>query len=167
MRKGILSSLIFISACTLITLQSCNKSDSLGIDNDRVVRTPYGFYAAASDGSLIHSNDGLSFSNIFPPDGFPTDLLLVAGENLMMLKENLHLSQTNGRNFNPVLNSVKKFPWNSMAFVTEAHSQRIYITTETEKGVSFSEDDGLTWVEEEAFVENLPTYFNISSFAEL
>lgn len=140
----------------------CKKDNGLGVDNDRVIRTPYSLYATNIEGTLVNSTDGTTFNSIFPPDGYAPHLLLTAGPNLLMLKENLHLSENDGRNFNPVYRAVRKFPWQSMAHYAEPHG-RIYITSTEGAGVAFSADQGLTWEVDSL----LSGSAEISSFASL
>ncbi len=110
MQKGFLPSILLASLISLTALQGCKKESALGIDNDKVVKTPYSLYAANSEGWLINTNDGEHYNSIFPPDGYAPRSIITAGENLLFLKENLHMSQNNGKNFNPVFTTVNKFP---------------------------------------------------------
>lgn len=168
MQKGILPS-IFTSALLLcIALMGCKKENSLGIDNDQVIKTPYSLYMADSSGAVVHTNDGVHFGDLFPPDGYSPTLLLVSGDNLMMMKDNLHLSVNGSHNFNPVYLHANKFPWQTMAYDYPEH-ERIYITSLEEKGISFSNDHGLTWQSDTDWVNDneLPASFEISSFSGL
>lgn len=166
MKKGYIPAIIFISCITIAALQGCKKESTIGIDNDSVVKTPYSLYAANVDGAIINSTDGTYFMSIFPPDGYPTKLILSSGSNLMILKENLHLSENNGKNFNPVYLHVNPFPWQTMAY-DFPNQNRVYITSKLGRGVAYSEDNGKTWQEEEAWDDNLPPDFVISSFSGL
>lgn len=167
MKKGFIPSLLFCSFIAFTFLQGCNKKDSaLGIDNNQVIKIPYSFYAANSEGKLINSTDGAHFNTIFPPDGYAPQLILTSGPNLLFLKDNLHLSENNGRNFNPVYNKVNKFPWQSMALDFQMQN-RIYITSTENKGIAFSDDHGKTWMNDTLWDDNLPPSFIISSFAGL
>lgn len=166
MRKGFLPVLTCGLLLSMGVWSGCKKDSGLGIDNDRVIRTPYSLFAANMVGALVTTTNGTTFNSVFPPDGYIPHLLLTAGPNLLMLKENLHLSENDGRNFNPVYESVRKFPWQSMATYFEPHS-RIYITSEKDKGVAFSADQGKTWEKDSLFSNDLPSGFEISSFAGL
>lgn len=166
MQKRFLPSVLLASFISLVALQGCKKENGLGLDNDKVVKTPYSLYAANSEGWLINSTDGERYSSIFPPDGYAPNLIITSGENLLFLKENLHLSENNGKNFNPVFSNVKKFPWQTMAYDFLNH-KRIYITSNTAKGVSYSDDNGKTWLEDTNWEVNLPPSFEISSFSGL
>ncbi len=166
MQKGLLPSVLFASLISLVALQGCKKESTLGIDNDKVVKTPYSLYAANDEGWLINTNDGETYSSIFPPDGYPPRLIITSGNNLLFLKDNLHLSANNGKNFNPVFTNVKKFPWQTMAYDFPGHKM-LYITSNTEKGISLSKDNGKTWEEDMAWEPNIPPVFDISSFSGL
>lgn len=166
MQKRFLPSVLLASFISLVALQGCKKENGLGVDNDKVVKTPYSLYVANSEGWLINSTDGERYSSIFPPDGYAPNLIITSGKNLLFLKENLHLSENNGKNFNPVFSNVKKFPWQTMAYDFLNH-KRIYITSNTAKGISYSDDNGKTWVEDTNWEVNLPPSFEISSFSGL
>ncbi|MFT4061150.1 MAG: hypothetical protein QM642_02200 [Edaphocola sp.] len=166
MKKGLLPSVIFASFATLFAIQGCKKESSVGIDNDQVVKTPYGLYAANDEGWLINSTDGETFNSIFPPDGYAPRLIVTSGDNLLMLKANLHMSTNNGRNFNPVFTNVRFFDWQTMAYNSLQH-QRLYITSNTYRGISISDDNGATWAADTAWESNIPPIFTISSFSGL
>jgi hypothetical protein len=166
MQKGFIASILFTGLVALTVLQGCKKESALGIDNDKVIKTPYSLYAANKDGWLIHTNDGEHYTNIFPPDGYAPGQIATSGNNLLLLKKNLHLSENNGKNFNPVFYSARQFPWQNMIYDCRAHN-RLYISSTTGRGVSFSSDHGLTWVDDEAWEEGLPAGFEVSSFSSL
>ncbi|WP_118953447.1 WD40/YVTN/BNR-like repeat-containing protein [Taibaiella helva] len=166
MQKGFLPSVLLASAVALVTLQGCKKDNGIGVDNDKVVKTPYSLYVADDKGWLVNSSDGTTFSSIFPPDGFAPNLILTSRTNLLMLKQNLHLSANNGKNFNPVFSDVKHFPWQTMAYDFPGQNT-VFICSNTERGISISKDNGKTWQEDRAWEDNPPPVFNISSFSGL
>lgn len=166
MKKGFLPSVLLASFISLVAFQGCKKESDIGIDNDKVVKTPYSLYVANDEGWLINSNDGETYSSIFPPDGYAPNLIVTSGNNLLFLKVNLHMSTNNGKNFNPVFTNVKKFPWQTMAYDFSSH-KKIYITSNTSKGISYSDNNGKTWQEDMAWEPNIPPVFNISSFSGL
>lgn len=166
MNKRYLSSVLLLTCLAFTTFQSCKKESALGIDNDKVVKIPFSLYAANSDGALISSTDGDNYVDIFPPDGYPTKLIFTAGPNLLFLKANLHCSDNDGQNFNPVNTQVKIFPWQSMAYYFKNHG-KAYISSNLGKGIAVSEDNGKTWKADEAWAPNPPPSFEVSSFAGL
>jgi hypothetical protein len=166
MKKGFIPSVIFVSCLAVTGFLGCKKESTLGIDNDSVVKTPYSLYAANSDGALINSTDGTNFMMIFPPDGYKTRLILTSGSNLMILKENLHLSENEGHDFNPVYNRVNPFPWQTMAY-NSVYQNRVYIASKDGNGIAYSADSGKTWQLDDAWDDNLPPEFEISSFSGL
>lgn len=166
MHKGFLPSVLLASLVALTVLPGCKKDSALGIDNDKVVKTPYSLYVANNEGWLINSTDGETYSSIFPPDGYAPNLILTSGDNLLFLKENLHMSANNGKNFNPVYRSVRKFPWQTMAY-NALNQGRVYITSKIGKGIAVSSDNGKTWQEDLAWEPNVPPSFEISSFSGL
>jgi len=166
MQKGFLPSMMFCALAALTAFQSCKKESALGIDNDRVIKIPYSFYAADSAGRLINSTDGAHFFTIFPPDGYAPQLILTSGPNLLIVKQNLHMSENDGRNFNVVYSQLRKFPWQTMAYDFPLQN-RIYITSQEGKGISFSDDHGKTWQVDSLWDNNVPSEFEISSFSGL
>lgn len=166
MKKGFLPSVLLASFISLFALQGCKKDSAIGIDNDKVVKTPYSLYVANDEGWLINSTDGETYSSIFPPDGYAPSLIVTSGSNLLFLKENLHMSANNGKNFNPVFFNAKKFPWQTMAYDFPSH-KNIYITSTLGRGISMSKDNGKTWAEDLAWEPNIPPVFDISSFSGL
>lgn len=167
MKKGILPSILTSVLLIGIVLSGCKKENSLGIDNDRVIKTPYSLFAADSSGAIITTTDGTHYASVFPPDGYSANLLLLSGKNLMMVKDNLHLSTNSGRDFNPVYKQVNKFPWQSMAYDFPEQG-RVYISSTAERGIAYSEDNGLTWATDTFWKkDSLPVSFEISSFAGL
>lgn len=167
MKKGFLPTVLLGSLVTLVAFQGCKKDSAIGIDNDKVVKTPYSLYVANDEGWLINSNDGETYSSIFPPDGYAPSLIVTSGNNLLFLKDNLHMSSNNGKNFNPVFTTVRKFPWQTMAYDFRSHS-KLYITSNSAaKGISYSEDNGKTWKEDMSWEPNIPPVFTISSFSGL
>lgn len=166
MKKGFLPIVLFASFLSLVALPGCKKESSIGIDNDQVVKTPYSLYVANNEGWLLNSNDGQTYSSIFPPDGYPPSLILTSGNNLLFLKDNLHLSTNNGKNFNPVYTTVRKFPWQTMAYDAR-YQGLVYITSENGNGVAVSKDNGVSWADDINWAPNNPPGFEISSFAGL
>lgn len=166
MKKGFLPAVLFASFLSFVSLQGCKKESSIGIDNDKVVKTPYSLYVADNNGWLLNSTDGETYSSIFPPDGYPPSLIITSGNNVLMLKNNLHMSTNNGKNFNPVYTNVKKFPWQTMAY-NSYQQNLIFITSQTGRGVAISKDNGKTWEDDMAWDANVPPIFEISSFSGL
>lgn len=151
----------------LAGIYSCEKSDSLGEDNNKVVRTPYGLYLGAEDGSIVHTTDGIAFHIVFPPDGYAATQLLAFQDDLFMIKSNVHKSNNQGRSFNPKYSSQETYPWQSMIHGSYKHG-RIYLASKEGRGIVYSTDNGESWeIEEELLPDNLPPNYRVSSFAEL
>jgi hypothetical protein len=166
MKKGFLPTVLFASFLSLLALPGCKKESTVGIDNDQVVKTPYSLYVANSAGWLLNSNDGQTYSSIFPPDGYAPSLILTSGSNLLFLKDNLHLSTNNGKNFNPVYTLTNKFPWQSMAYDAK-YQGVVYIASKSGNGIAISKDNGAHWADDVNWAPNNPPVFEISSFAGL
>ncbi len=135
-------------------LPGCRKEN--GIDNNNVVKRPYSLYFADMHGSLYNTStgEGESFDLVFPPDGYNPRAILVSGPNLLWVKRNVHLSENNGVNFNPVDSSVTQLaPWQSLILRVPGHN-RIYLCAGLVFGLKMSEDNGKTW--------HVDTLWNIS-----
>ena len=163
MQKGLLQKIYLAGTAALMLLTSCNKEADF--DNGTAIRTPYSLYAGSEDGMIIHSTDGESFKFVFPSDGYGPTQIAASGQNLLIIKDNLHLSTNDGQSFNPVLRTLRKFNWQSMIY-NHAPFNQIYVTTSEGKGVKVSKDNGLTW-ENDIFNPALPSLFQVSSFAGL
>lgn len=165
MHKRLLrSSFALIIGCSLFTVQSCKKENNLGTDNDKVIKTPYNLYAATDEGWMLNTNDGQQYNSIFPADGYAPGAIVTSGANLLFIKNNLHLSENNGKNFNPVFYTVRHQPWQEM--IVDAPKQgRMYVASTVGKGIAFSEDKGKTWEEDLKWSTLLPSKFTITSFA--
>lgn len=163
MKKGLLRSFLFLGFAGMFSLQGCIKEPLL--ENNSVVKFPYSLYASKEDGTLIHTNNGEHFNMVFPPDGFPPRQIVIAGNNLLIAKENLHMSNNEGKSFNPVLTNLRNFPWGNAVFHSTSHNST-FAPTVGGNGVSISNDFGATW-QEDVFEENTPQLKEIGSFAQL
>lgn len=124
-------------------LQACRKEN--GIDNNNVVKRPYSLYFADEQGSLYNTSSGDGYDLVFPPDGYQPRAILVSGPNLLWVKQNVHLSENNGSNFNPVDSSVTELaPWQPVILRVPAQG-RIYLCGSIIYGIRYSEDNGITW----------------------
>lgn len=167
MRKATWTTILSGFMCACLLFSACHKDNTLGIDNDKVIKIPYSLYAADQGGSIINTNDGSTFRQMFPPDGFNNTKVLSSGDYLLVIKQNLHMSTNNGKNLNVVYSNVNHFPWASMAYDYPTYN-RVYVTSTQGRGIAYSEDHGETWELDNLWdEENLPPYFSISSFAGL
>lgn len=157
---------IALSVGILAGITSCEKWDTLGEDNNKVVRTPYGLYMGAEDGSIIHTTNGIDFHPVFPPDQYPAKQIHAYNDNLFIIKAQLHKSDNQGRTFNPKYEDMGDYPWSSMIMGSLSHN-RLYLASRLGKGIVYSEDNGETWHTDEGFPEDLPSNYKISSYAEL
>src|SRR5690606_17055033 len=96
--------------------QSCKKSN--GIDNNSVIKKPYALYVGANSGDLLNTNDGEKYKTIFAADKYPYRAIVTSGENIVFVKANVHVSENNGRNFNPTYTGFATpsyiAPWQQM-----------------------------------------------------
>lgn len=148
---------------SIMLFQGCKKEDTLGIDNDKIIRTPYSLFAGTDQGWLVKTNDAERYTAVFPSDGYAAAALLTCKTNLLFVKNNVHLSENDGQNFNPVFYKVRRQPWQEM-IVNAEQQGRIYITSTEGRGISYSEDTGKTWVRDDNWEENPPPNTEVTSF---
>ncbi len=161
------SLLLSASAAVLLTaagLGGCRKEN--GIDNNQVISRPYGVYFSDSSGALYSTTDGENISLVFPPDGALARTLVTAGKNIVWVKNNLFLSDDNGRNFNPRYFSVPPgVAWQSMALTVPSHD-RVYVASTDGRGVALSNDTGRTWRADNLFDSTTVEPVGLSSFTQ-
>lgn len=89
---------LFLFVVSLALLGSgCKKYNQ--IDNSGTVKTPYTLFMGGFYGALHKTNDGLYFNNLFPTDNSCVRQIIVADSNILYLKENLYVSQNEGKSF--------------------------------------------------------------------
>lgn len=159
--------LTFVALIGALCFQSCRKEN--GIDNNNVIRTPYTLYYGDSEGGVEHTNDGATYKRVFPFDGIPVRALTTSGNNVLFVKVNTHLSENDGRNFNPTNFSTTQLTnFQSIILDVPSHN-RLYLCTNPAigRGLQYSGDHGKTWQLDNNF--NLPdtTYIQPSSLVQL
>lgn len=157
--------LLFTAIAGTLVGSGCRKEN--GIDNNNVIRTPYGVYFSDKLGALYGTNDGKSYKTVFPTDGYTPRAICTSGPNILWVKANLHVSADNGLNFNPARINSSSFvtPPPGLRFssmMLDVPKQgRVYVATSTSStGVAVSPDNGLTWQ-----TENIPG--PVQSFTQL
>ncbi len=148
MRYGKCYSSFLLLLVAGLVASSCTKSD--GIDNNKVIRTPYTVFYGEKVGTITKTNDGISYEDIFTPDGVPARAIAVSGENIVFIKSFLRYSTNNGLNFNqPVpgqaIPSVNpNAHWASM--ILDVPGDRLYVASATSSsGIEVSSDNGKSW----------------------
>lgn len=156
-----------VALCTVffISLQSCKKEN--GIDNETVIKKPYGLYIASANGELLNTNDGDNYLTLFPVDRFPMRSLVYSDSGIFFIKKNLHYSLNNGRDFNVSTTNVAPSvsPWQNGMW-SAFDQQRIYVASILGSGVLFSTDEGKNWFEDSKWDAGIIA-FGISSFSQL
>lgn len=151
-------------------MQSCKKSN--GIDNNTVIKKPYGLYIGTNSGDLLKSNDGLNYQTIFGVDRFPYRAIITSGPtNVVIVKANVHLSENEGHNFNSTYTQFAppfpSAPWQSIILNVTNHGRIYFSSTDpASKGVVYSEDNGKKWKIDDLWDDGA-TGGNITSFAQL
>lgn len=142
--------LLFTAITGTLVGSGCRKEN--GIDNNSVIRTPYGVYFSDRLGALYGTNDGKTYKSVFPTDGYTSrTTLCTSGENILWVKKNLHLSEDNGLNFNqPKVNSAYITPptglrWNSIMLDVPRFGTVYAANANSGTGVASSRDNGVTW----------------------
>lgn len=164
MRRSYLFLTFAACSAAALALQGCNKEN--GIDNETVVTRPYSLYVADNQGSLFNTNNGETFNIVFPPDGVIPRSIVTSKKNLLWIKQNVHLSEDNGLNFNPTYTSARPQAfWQSMALNVPGHN-RVYVASTEGNGVVFSEDNGKTWKVDDQWDAGI-SGVSINSFTQL
>jgi len=171
MRKSNLMYKLGLAALFAVALQSCQKEN--GIDNETVVKKPYGLYIGTDMGALLNTNNGIDYKTVFPPDGFKSRALVTSGMNLIWVKGNVHLSEDNGRNFNPTyfqtysfyLQVQPYFPWQSV-ILSATNQNRVYLSSIEGRGVVYSDNNGKTWNVDTLFDHGINNN-RVTSFTQL
>jgi photosystem II stability/assembly factor-like uncharacterized protein len=150
------SSLLLLFTATL-AVSSCRKEN--GIDNNKVIKTPYGVLFSERLGTLIKTNDGIAYKQLFPPDNVIDAAIAISGDNIIFIKKNLFVSTDGGRAWNLGNSNINHAgKWQSMIMDVPAH-KKVYVASTRGNGVDYSEDNGKTWV-----VDN---YFGPTSGAQI
>lgn len=158
MRKPYLICQLGIMALLAVAFQSCKKEN--GIDNDTVLKKPYGLFIGTDQGALLNTSNGTDYKTIFPPDGYPSRAIVTSGMNIIWAKANLHLSENNGKNFNPTYYYVNAYfdPTNpyfpaQQVILSARNQNRVYVASYDPgaRGIALSDDNGKTWNAETLF----------------
>jgi len=147
-------------------LQGCRKEN--GIDNNNVIKRPYGLYVADAQGTLYNTSNGRDYKLVFPPDGYAPRAILTAGTNLLWIKHNVHLSLNGGNNFNPTDTTVvDSISWQPIILKVPSHG-RVYLCTDSAYGLKCSEDNGKTWFADTLWnISTDPVLVRMTSLAQL
>lgn len=143
------SSLLLVVVAAL-AVSSCTRNN--GIDNNKVIRTPYTVLFIDNAGVPIRTNDGVLFTDMNGPQGsslsIPKRAITPSGNsNIIYILKNLFVNTDNGKsrnwnarnfNVNPACN------WASMLLDVPAHSA-VYLASTQGNGVEFSIDNGSNW----------------------
>ena len=149
----------------------CKRFD--GIDNNKVIRTPYGVYFADGLGSMYNTNDGVAYKLIFPSDGVAARALVTSSTNLMWIKYNqriqpngtLFLSQDDGYHYNPKDYDLNPLSTWQNQIIDVPTWGLMYASSVTAHSVILSQDNGLTW--EDDITLNPASGMSIQSFTQL
>lgn len=150
----------------LLMQYACKKVSPIATDNDQVIQTPFGLFLGNTNGMLVNTNDGYYINPIFPADGYASTAIVTSGENVLLLKDKLHLSLNNGKNFQMVYDRVEHQDWQEQ-IIDAPLQNRIYVASKDGKGVAYSTDKGLTWNVDNLFDPLMPGGYKINSFVAM
>lgn len=167
MKKNILLNYIALGALVCFAFQGCKKEN--GIDNETVVKRPYGLYISSAAGELLNTNNGVDFTTVFPVDGYAAKALVTTDSAIFWQKANLFYSLDNGAHFNPVyyigVPPTPTTPWHHDMIYARDH-KKIYVASVKGRGIYFSSDNGRNWFDDPDWDDNLTGGF-ISTFTQL
>lgn len=149
MKQNILLNTLALGALVCIAFQSCKKEN--GIDNETVIKRPYGLYITSAAGELLNTNNGDDYVTVFPVDGYPSRALVTTDSAIFWLKANLFVSLDQGSHFNPKLSlSIPVSPitpWHNV-MISATDQDRVYVAGTKDHGIYFTEDNGRNWFED-------------------
>jgi hypothetical protein len=150
MRYGKCYSFFLLPLTAALAFSSCKKID--GIDNNKVIRTPYSVILGQVNGEVDKTNDGVTYNRLFTYDGVPARAITISGDNIIFIKTVLRVSTNNGHDWNTVAgsgpgNPIPSIPptakWASM--ILDVPGDRLYAASTKGVGVEVSMNNGLTW----------------------
>lgn len=150
---------LFLFVVSLALLGSgCKKYNQ--IDNSGTVKTPYTLFMGGFYGALHKTNDGLYFNNLFPTDNSCIRQIIVADSNILYLKENLYVSQNEGKSFQvcnqnviPYVDAFYKYYFPNTGLYNKSE-RKVYICVEN--GLEVSTDLGKTFSAETNWASPFP-----------
>ena len=165
MKRYTLLYTLALGTVSFMALQGCKKEN--GIDNDTVIKKPYGLYVASMEGELLNTTDGENYKTLFPVDNYPTRSLVYSDSGIYFLKGNLHASVNNGRNFNVTYSNVPLTvsPWQTV-MLSALDQDRVYVASTNGRGITFTEDEGKNWFDDPLW-DNGVIGGSISTFTQL
>lgn len=149
MRYGKCYSFFLLPLVAAMAFSSCKKED--GIDNNKVIRTPYAVFIGQKTGEIDKTNDGLFYSKLFPVSGTVPRAIITSGNNILFVTGYTRVSTNDGKDWNTVAgssagNPVPAIPtsinWASM--ILDVPGDRIYAASSSVVA-EVSVDNGLTW----------------------
>ncbi len=146
-RSALLLTLLAAGALT-----GCRKEN--GINNNQVIQKPYGLFFSDAEGALYNTNDGETYKTLFYPDGVEDRAITTIGPNLLWLKSQVYLSEGGGTAFNPTyrfITGTDSANWQPIVYASASHN-RVYLSSNTFRGIVYSEDGGKTWQPDTAFL---------------
>jgi len=169
MRKNYPIYRLAVVALMAIAFQGCKKFND--VNTDTVIVAPYSLYFSDSSGSLINTNDGNVFKpSVFPSDGYPSRAICIAGDNLLWVKGNAHISTNNGVNFNPTYTFVNPIAFNQSLILYAKDEDRVYMASSEQRGIQYSDQKGQvkTWQSDSDFNKAITAgSFLATSFTQL
>jgi hypothetical protein len=155
-------------AITGLALTGCRKEN--GIENNNVIRTPYGLYFSDALGALHQTNDGKTYKHIYPGDNIKPRAIATSGNhNVLWVKKDLFLTD-NDRNFNVKNSTVNPAAlWQSLILnvMNVPNLDVVFVASTKGFGVEMSSDHGLTWTTDNAVHPASPSPNAINSFTQL
>ncbi len=125
-----------------IALQSCQKNN--GIDNNQVVTKPYSLYVVDSQGAVFNTNDGLDYKKtVFQPDGIPPRAIATSGENIIMIKSSVFVSENEGEDFNVAYSTPSANAFHqTMVIDVPSFDGRVYLASALGNSIAYSDSNG-------------------------
>ncbi len=150
---------VLMASALTLTFLGCKKYEEPDVINR--LTSPYTLFLGTDQGIILNTNDGDNYRSYFSADGSFVRNLLVADTNLIAIKQNLYVSTNDGTSFNlkfPMAGVAASVSPNYFNIIKKSKShKRTYLSTFGDRGIYYSEDNGLTWRPDLEWTTAVPT----------
>jgi hypothetical protein len=144
---------ILALAVTVMGVFGCKKLNT--IDNSGTIKQPYVLYIGGLLGNLQKTNDAENFDTPFYGDGSYTYDVIVADTNIIHVKSNIHVANTNKPKYAPftVPNYIVRFT-NTLSekyvnnTLYDATNKNVYVLVTGNKGIAVGTQNGKSFADD-------------------
>jgi hypothetical protein len=165
MKNSILAALLIIVAFSFYGCQKINT-----IDNSGTITEPYSLFIGGIRGHVQKTNDAADFSTTFFDDGSFTEDVIVADTNLISIRKNIHVANTN----KPVFSWIKKGTYTNFLYNTvagryvnvnlyDASNKNVYVLTGL--GIVIGQQSGTNYANDNNLAVGMPKPITMAQLA--